>query len=235
MSAAHQPVSIIVATRNEVDNIGPLVSQIVAAAVELEEIVFVDADSTDGTLDVIQQLETSHPIRLIKQNATSPGLAAAIVEGATAATGELLIVMDADLSHPPEKIEAILVPLRTGAADLVIGSRYIRGGSTPGWPFWRRMLSRLGSAVAYPLTGVHDSMSGFFGISREQFLRLAKPAIGFKIVFEMILRGRPTLRVLETPIAFRDRLRGQSKMSLGIAFLFFCRWSVAVLRRLVQS
>ena len=233
--SASPSISIIIPTRNEAGNIAPLVSRISAVAPPFHEIIFVDADSNDGTLDIIRSLAASHPIRLVKQNEAVPGLAPAIVEGANAATGELLIVMDADLSHPPEKIEAILSPVITGAADLVIGSRYIPGGSTPGWPFWRRMLSRIASAAAYPLTGVHDSLSGFFGISRAQFLKLAKPAIGFKIVFEMILRGRPTLRVLETPIAFRDRLGGRSKMSLGIASLFFLRWCVAVVRRLLGS
>ena len=143
--------------------------------------------------------------------------------------------MDADLSHPPERIEDLLAPLRTGAADLVIGSRYIPGGSTPGWPVWRRMMSRAGSALAYPLTGVHDSMCGFFAIARSRLLDLAMPAIGFKIAFEIIVRGRPTLRVVEIPIVFRDRTRGRSKMSIGVALRFFWRWSTAVCRRLLRG
>ena len=234
MSATDQSVSIIIPTRNEVENIVPLVSQIVAAAVQFDEIVFVDADSTDGTLDIIQSLAASHPIRVIEQDPAAPGLAAAITAGATFARGELLVVMDADLSHPPERINDLLAPLRTDAANLVIGSRYVPGGSTPGWPVWRRVLSRVGSGLAYPLTGVHDSMCGFFAIARSRLLDLATPAIGFKIAFEMIVRGKPTLKIVEIPIVFRDRTRGRSKMSIGVALRFFWRWSIAVCRRLLQ-
>ena len=234
MSATDPSISIIIPTRNEAENIVPLVSQIVATAVPLHEIVFVDADSTDGTLDVIRSLAASHPIRLIEQDPGAPGLASAITAGAATARGEWLVVMDADLSHPPERINDLLAPLRIGAADLVIGSRYVPGGSTPGWPVWRRVLSRVGSGLAYPLTGVHDSMCGFFAIARSRLLDLATQAIGFKIVFEIIVRGQPTLRVVEIPIVFRDRTRGRSKMSIGVALRFFWRWSIAVCRRLLH-
>src|ERR1700726_1705205 len=228
MSASDPSISIIIPTRNEVENIAPLVSQIVAAAVPLHEIVFVDADSADGTLDIIRSLVAIHPIRLIKQDPTAPGLAAAITAGAAAGNGELLVGMDADLSHPPQRIKDLLPPLRAGKADLVIGSRYVPGGSTPGWPIWRRMLSRAGSGLAYPLTGVHDCMCGFFAIARSRLIELAAPAVGFKIAFEVIVRGGPTLRVIEIPIAFRDRARGRSKMSLGVALRFFWRWLIAL-------
>jgi len=207
------------------------VSQIAASAVPFHEILFVDDDSTDGTRDVIGVLAARHPIRLIEQDRTQVGLGAAIMSGAEAAEGDFLLIMDADLSHPPERINDLLAPLLGGVADMVIGSRYISGGSTPGWPLWRRMLSRAGSALAYPLTGVHDSMSGFFAISRSRLLQVAPPAIGFKIAFETIVRAGSTLRVREIPIDFQDRARGQSKMSFGIALRFFRRWSIAVFRR----
>src|SRR5216684_2699198 len=129
MSAPDPSISIIIPTCNEVENIAPLVSQIITAAVPLHEIVFVDANSTDGTLDIIRSLAAIHPIRLIEQDPAAPGLAAAITAGAAAAKGNLLVVTDADSSHPPERINDLLGPLRTGAADLVIGSRYVPGGS----------------------------------------------------------------------------------------------------------
>jgi dolichol-phosphate mannosyltransferase len=234
MSAVTKSVSVIVPTRNEAENIAMLVSQIVANAVPFHEILFVDAESTDGTRDVIRSLSGNHPIRLIEQDQAEPGLAAAIMLGAKAAEGELLLVMDADLSHPPERINDLLAPLLAGAADMVIGSRYTTGGSTPGWPFWRRLLSRAGAALAYPLTGVHDSMSGFFAIARSRLLEVAPPAIGFKIAFEAIVLAGSTLRVREIPVEFRDRARGQSKMSFGIALRFFSRWLIAVFRHLFR-
>jgi len=234
MSVSDLSVSIIIPTRNEVENIAPLISEILAAGVSFHEIVFVDDHSTDGTTDVIRSFAASHPIRLVEQNPAAPGLAAAIITGATAARGELLLIMDGDLSHPPRRINDLLAPLRAGVADMVIGSRYIKGGSTPGWPFWRRMLSRAGSGLAYPLTGVHDSMCGFFAIARSRLLDFVGPAIGFKIAFEVIARGRPTLKVIEVPIAFKDRARGRSKMSFGIAFRFFWRWLFAICRRIAK-
>jgi dolichol-phosphate mannosyltransferase len=117
----------------------------------------------------------------------------------------------------------------------MIGSRYVKGGSTPGWPLWRRILSRAGAGLAYPLTGVHDSMCGFFAIARSRLLNFVGPAVGFKIAFEVIARGRPTLKVVEVPIAFKDRVRGRSKMSFGIALRFFWRWLFAICRRIARQ
>jgi dolichol-phosphate mannosyltransferase len=142
--------------------------------------------------------------------------------------------MDADLSHPPEKMAALLQPILDDEADLVIGSRYIAGGATPDWPLWRRTMSRMATLLAYPLTGVHDSMGGFFAVRRECLLQLASDATGFKIAFEMLVRGRRRLRVREVPIVFRDRQRGKSKMSLGEATRFARDWTRAVARRIFQ-
>src|SRR5919108_4224108 len=166
-------VSIIVPTLNEEDNIEPLVAQITACGVAFREIVFVDDHSTDTTREKVRGVAGTRPIRLLEQNGADVGLAGAIMAGARAAEGEIVLVMDADLSHPPERINDLLAPLFAGTADLVIGSRYVHGGSTPGWPWWRRRLSRAASAIAYPLTGVRDSMSGFFAIRRDLLLELA--------------------------------------------------------------
>jgi dolichol-phosphate mannosyltransferase len=235
MSSSTPSISIIVPTLNEEENIAPLVSQIIASPVPFQEILFVDGNSTDATADMIRALAVRHPIRLIEQNGAGLGLAAAIVSGARSARGEILLVMDADLSHPTERIKDLLAPLFAGAADMVVGSRYVEGGSTPGWPLWRRIVSRGGAALAYPLTGVHDSMGGFFGIARSRLLELAPQTSGFKIVFETIVRGGGTLRVREIPIAFRERMRGKSKMSFGIALRFFLRWLHVMFRHFIRG
>jgi dolichol-phosphate mannosyltransferase len=235
LAAFDKSISIIVPTLNEEENVEPLVTQITACAVPFREILFVDDHSTDSTRDRIRTLATDHPIRLIEQDGSDPGLAAAIMLGARAAEGEILLVMDADLSHPPERIKDLLAPLLVGSADLVIGSRYVTGGSTPGWPLWRRVLSRAGALAAYPLTGVHDSMCGFFAITRSQLLELAPPPSGFKIVFETIVHSNGALCVREIPIVFHDRTRGKSKMSLGVALRFSLRWLRAMLRHLLRG
>ena len=228
-------VSIIIPTLNEEENIVPLVAQITECAVLFREILFVDDHSTDATREKIRALQGSQPIRLIEQDGADIGLASAIMSGARAAEGEILLVMDADLSHPPERIKDLLAPLFAGSADLVVGSRYVKGGSTPGWPMWRRIMSRAGAALAYPLTGLHDSMCGFFAIGRSRLLELAPHTSGFKIVFETIVRGGGTLRLQEIPIAFRDRARGKSKMSFSVALRFFLRWLRATLQYVARG
>ena len=228
------PIAIIVPTLEEVDNIVPLVEQIEQTNIPFREIIFVDDGSIDGTREKIRALATAHRVRLIERDGAERGLAGAIVAGANASSADVFVVMDADLSHPPEEIASLLQPLLANRADLVIGSRYIPGGGTPGWPAWRRFLSRVASALAYPLTGVHDSMGGFFAIRRECLLRFAKHAAGFKIVFETIVRGRKTLRVREVPIVFRDRAQGTSKMSFAQAMRFSVAWLRAVGRRITE-
>jgi dolichol-phosphate mannosyltransferase len=230
MPTPNSTVAIIIPTLNEAENVGPLLAQIGAAAAPISEIIFVDDGSIDGTRERIRALSATHPVRLVERDLAARGLAGAILAGAESSRAEVLVVMDADLSHPPEKIPALLEPVLRGEADLVIGSRYISGGATPGWPFWRRVISRTASALAYPLTGVRDSMCGFFAIRREYLLRLAPTATGFKIAFETIVRGGRTLRVREVPIVFRDRIRGKSKMSLAEVFRFGKRWLHAVVR-----
>jgi dolichol-phosphate mannosyltransferase len=228
------PTAIIVPTLQEVDNIVPLLGQIEKTEVPFDEIIFVDDGSTDGTREKIRGLSAAHRVRLIDRAGAEGGLAGAIIAGADASSADVFVVMDADLSHPPEKIPNLLQPILANEADLVIGSRYIPGGATPGWPAWRRFLSRVASALAYPLTGVHDSMGGFFAIRRECLLGFAKQAAGFKIVFETIVRGRKTLRVREVPIVFRDRVRGVSKMSLAQAVRFAVVWLRAIGRRITE-
>jgi dolichol-phosphate mannosyltransferase len=233
-SFAHS-ISIIIPTLNEEENIAPLVSEIAACAVPFGEILFVDDHSIDETCDKVRALAGTHPIRLIEQDGAGPGLATAIMLGARAARGEILLVMDADLSHPPDRIKDLVAPLFAGTADLVVGSRYVKGGSTPGWPAWRRAVSRAGAVLAHPLTGIHDSMCGFFAIGRARLLELAPQTSGFKIVFETMLRARGTLRVREIPIVFRQRVHGKSKMSFGVALRFFFRWLHAMFEHLVRG
>ena len=229
---AEHCVSIVVPTLNEVENIEPLVRQLVEAAPFCREILIVDDLSTDGTRERVRSLLSHYPLRLIERDQPTLGLSGAVIAGARAASCEILVVMDADLSHPPQGISGLVRSLVEGRADMVIGSRYVKGGTTPGWPVYRKIISRIAAAVAYPLTGVHDSMCGFFAIRRTRLLELAPAATGFKIVFETIVRGGRDLRVLEVPIAFVDRARGKSKMDFGVALLFSMRWLAAAARRL---
>src|SRR5438552_18989584 len=123
LAVSVQSVSIIVPTLYEEENVELLVSQITACAVPFQEILFVDDHSTDATRDRIRALAVSHPIRLIDQDGSDPGLAAAIMSGARVERGGLLLVMDEDLRHPTERRKDLLAPLLAGTADRVVGSR----------------------------------------------------------------------------------------------------------------
>src|SRR5438270_4398612 len=224
-------IAIIIPTLQEAENVEPLIKEIEKTGLPFAEIVFVDDGSTDGTREQVRALGNKRRVRLVERDGSDRGLAGAIVAGAESTAAGLLVVMDADLSHPPGQIRALLRPILMNEADLVIGSRYVYGGATPGWPVWRRVISRAASGLAYPLTGVRDSMCGFFAVRRDCLLRFAKTAVGFKIVFEMMVRGRKTLRVQEVPIVFQDRERGRSKMSLTEAVRFALRWARAMIRR----
>lgn len=228
-------ISLLIPTLNEAENIPPLLDRLLRCEPRADEIVFIDDGSTDGTCERISAHAGNPDVRLIEREEPSFGLSGAVLAGARVAAGDWLVVMDADLSHPPEKIGDLLRPLLEGQADIVIGSRYTKGGSTPGWPLWRKILSRLAAGLAYPITGVHDSMSGFFAMPRKLLLELTPAATGFKIAFEALAQGGRNLRVVEIPIVFRDRTRGISKMSLGVALVFALRWVAAMVQRIFRG
>jgi dolichol-phosphate mannosyltransferase len=139
--------------------------------------------------------------------------------------------MDADLSHPPERIDDLVAPLLDGSQDMVIGSRYVPGGRTPGWPWWRRFMSRVACLLAWPLARLHDPLSGFFATERASLMQCNGDAAGFKIALELIVNAERGFRVKEMPIVFRDRERGESKMRFGVLVTYLLRLLVLLARR----
>lgn len=217
-------VTIIVPTLNEAENIETLVRRVLDAARAFRaEVVVVDDGSEDGTRDLVRALGEVLPVRLLARDGARDGLAGAVLAGARVGRGGVAVVIDADLSHPPERLPDLIRPVREGAYDMVIGSRYARGGSTPGWPVLRRIMSRCASALAWPLTDVQDALGGFFCVRRERLVAIPPDASGFKIALEVLVRGGDALRVLEVPIAFVDRTKGQSKMGSRVILTYFRR------------
>ena len=137
------------------------------------------------------------------------GLASAVVAGFAAAKGDVLLVMDADLSHPPDVAPRLVDAIANGA-DLAVGSRYVAGGGTKDWPFRRRVVSRIACLMGNVLVPVRDSTSGFFAIRRTVIEGRKLNPIGFKIGFEVMARGRYK-KAVEVPYVFRDRELGKSK------------------------
>ena len=208
-------VSVIVPTLNELENVDPLVRAILAQATsnfELE-VLIADGGSIDGTVERARAWETKAPVRVI-QAGGGRGLAGDVLAAAEQATSAIIVVMDADFSHAPASIPELVAPILAGTSDMVVGSRYVPGGSTPDWPLRRRMLSRIGGALGWPLADIHDPMSGFFAVRRPCLLAVDPRASGFKIGLEVMAVGGDALRVSEVPITFPDRVRGKSKMDL---------------------
>ena len=210
-------VSIIVPTYREAANLPILVPQIdssLRAARYSYEILIVDDDSPDETVSVCHELAERYPLHLTVRKGER-GLATAVLHGLRAARGSVLAVMDADLSHPPGQLSDLIAPLTERRADFVIGSRYITGGSTEeGWGLFRWLNSRFATCLAWPLTGAHDPLAGFFALRRETFESTAPlDPVGYKIGLELIVKSG-CRNVVEVPIHFHNRLHGQSKLSL---------------------
>jgi dolichol-phosphate mannosyltransferase len=213
----NQPeISLIIPTLNEAENIPLLIPRIAAAlAGRSYEILIVDDNSRDATRDVCAQLAETNPLRLITRPTPKDGLSGAVLCGMAEASGENLVVMDADLQHPPEKLPDLLEPLNSGQADFVIGSRYVRGGSTGGeWSLFRKINSRVATLLARPFAGrTYDPMSGFFALKRESYQRAQRlTPLGYKIGLELMCKCR-VRNVREIPIHFAQRTRGQSKLT----------------------
>ena len=167
-----------------------------------------DDGSPDGTAEVADRLGRSHPVRVVRR-AGKAGLASAVVAGFAAARGDTLLVMDADLSHPPEVVPDLVRAIESGA-DLAVGSRYVAGGGTEDWPMRRRIVSRVACLMGQVLVPIRDSTSGFFAVRRDVIDGVKLNPIGFKIGFEVMARGRYK-NAVEVPYTFRDRELGKSK------------------------
>ena len=208
-------ISIVVPTFREVENLPLLIERVgdVARQNGLSvELLVMDDESRDGSVELVQARPEKW-VRIVERPGDH-GLSAAVLEGMRLARGEVLVCMDADLSHPPEKIPEMLEKLDAGA-DFVLGSRYAEGGTTShDWGFFRWINSRIATLLARPLTSVSDPMAGFFALRRSTFLsgRELNP-IGYKIGLELLVKCACE-RVVEVPIHFEDRRFGESKLTL---------------------
>lgn len=233
-ATAAKPITVIIPTLNEAANIEPLLERVFAqrSATFDPEVLFVDDGSSDETCANIARYATFAPVRLIQRQNPRSGLAGAVLAGAEAATTRWVVVMDADLSHPPERIRDLVQPLLDRECDMIIGSRYCPGGKTPGWPWWRRLGSRGACLLAKPLTTIKDPLSGFFATERASLRRCKADAAGFKIALEVIAAAGNGFRVKELPIAFSDRKHGQSKMQVHVLMIYLERLARLLFQRL---
>jgi dolichol-phosphate mannosyltransferase len=218
-------VSIIVPALNEASNLAPLAEQIDAALRDREggyEVLIVDDNSQDQTPAVAEELSRKFPVRLIVRQQPKNGLSGAVLCGMEQARGEYLVVMDADLQHPPGKLPELLASLENDDADFALGSRYMPGGSTgEKWGVFRKINSRIATLLARPFAGrVTDPMSGFFALKRQTYENAQRlTPLGYKIALELMCKSR-VQRVGEIPIHFTERTRGESKLTLKEQFRY---------------
>ncbi len=215
-------LSIIIPTYNERENIENLVDKIfsIYKSDKIDgEIIIVDDNSSDGTGVIAEELKKKHKKIKVIHRSGKLGLSSAVLEGFKVSDGEVFGVMDADLSHPPEKISEMFGKIKSGEADFVIGSRYIPGGKIIGWNLKRKLMSKFATYLARPFTKVRDPMTGFFMIKKECIIERDFDAQGFKILLELLMKAKYN-SVIEVPIVFINRTKGQSKAGMNEIFFY---------------
>jgi len=218
-------LSVVVPTFNERDNVTALYRKLDATLKGIAwEVVFVDDNSPDGTWDVVRALaRRDNRVRCLRRIGRR-GLSGACIEGILASSAPFAAVMDADLQHDETQLPNMLSLLQNGEAELVIGSRYVEGGSADSFNRHRAGASALATEVAKRVLGVRvaDPMSGFFMVRRDRFEQLAPELStqGFKILLDVIATAHGKLRTVEVPYAFGSRLHGESKLDSMVALDF---------------
>ncbi len=217
--------SIILPTLYEAKNIPEIIYRIhqINFSNRKFEILIVDDNSQDGTEEIVSDLQKSYPaLRLIIRQGKR-GLSEAVIQGLNQVIYPIIVIMDADLSHPPEKIPDMLTALQMPQVDLVIGSRYVSGGSSDeAWPLMRRFCSRFAALFAKALikAPVKDPLSGFLAFHKKTYLS-GHPlqAIGWKIGLEIMVKCS-CRHIVEVPIHFSERKNGMSKLNLRIVISY---------------
>lgn len=218
-------LSVVVPTFNERDNVELLFRKLEAALVGVAwEVIFVDDNSPDGTWQVVREMARRDPRARCIRRIGRRGLSGACIEGILASGAPYAAVMDADLQHDETQLAKMLSLLESNAADLVIGSRYIEGGSADSFNRQRAGISSIATQVAQKALKIEvaDPMSGFFMIRRDRFEQLAPELStqGFKILLDVIATARGNLRIVEVPFTFGSRLHGESKLDSMVALDF---------------
>ena len=218
-------LSVVVPTFNERDNVTVLYRRLEATLSGIAwEVVFVDDNSPDGTWEVVRALARKDSrVRCIRRIGRR-GLSGACIEGILASSGPYAAVIDADLQHDETQLPKMVALLRSGEAELVVGSRYIEGGSADSFNKQRAGASQLATEVARRALKVEvaDPMSGFFMIRRDRFEQLAPQLStqGFKILLDIIATAQGKLRTIEVPYTFGSRQHGESKLDSMVALDF---------------
>src|ERR1700730_1186800 len=216
-------LTVISPTLNEAENVPHLVAQLERSLGDIDyEILIVDDDSADQTWSIAQKISATNPRVRVLRRMHNRGLGMAVIDGFSNASGDALACIDADLQHDPSILPRMLEEL-LGGADVVVGSRYVEGGSAGKWDRLRRLQSWFATKTAQFLLGIKlkDPMSGYFLVWRKDFSEIKDQlnGRGFKILLEILTRLHAA-RVKEIPYTFRPRINGESKLTGKIVFQY---------------
>jgi dolichol-phosphate mannosyltransferase len=226
ISTRSRSLSIIIPTYNESQNVTKMLDTISSCLPPgtNAEVIVVDDNSPDGTGRIVEEYARklrasgSCEIKVITRK-DERGLSSAILAGIRASSGESVVVMDSDFSHPPETITKMIEELKKSDCDIVVASRYVKGGSITGWPFKRKLISKGATKIAQRSLGIKikDPMSGFFAFRRHIIRNVNFDAIGYKLLLEILVKARGA-RVREIPYNFTNRTSDASKLDTYVIF-----------------
>ena len=213
-------VSIIIPTYNESENIIQVLKSIgdhLPKDIATEAIV-VDDNSPDGTGKVVEdyindtQTKVGYTVDVIHRK-TKSGLSSAILDGIQHSSGETVVVMDSDFSHPPKIIPRLVEEIKISKCDIAIASRYTAGGKVSGWTAKRKLISKTATGIAKTGLGVNESdpLSGFFAFRRKILEGIKLDALGYKMLLEILVKTKGA-KVKEIPYTFTNRMHGSSKL-----------------------
>jgi dolichol-phosphate mannosyltransferase len=212
-------LSVVIPTYKEAKNLRELYDRIFKTLRLYDfEVIFVDDNSPDGTAELAQKIGGVYGnVQVLKRNGKN-GLSSAVLDGIGLARSDIVVVMDADLQHPPEALLGMVEKAFEGY-DIVVGSRYIPGGSIANWSALRRCISKGGILLAHALLpetrAVKDPVSGFFMFRKQVIDRKEINASGFKILIEILMKGNHR-SLAEVPFRFRSRQKGDSKFDARV-------------------
>jgi dolichol-phosphate mannosyltransferase len=216
-------LSVIIPTFNEAENIAEIIRRTQQALNPLSsgyEILIVDDASDDGTADIARPLLDGKGM-VIRRSADARSLSLSVMDGIRASRGDLIVVMDADGSHPPELIPSLVKETQNGY-DLAIASRYVPGGGSSGFPLIRRLGSRFACFIGNMVTPVKDNTAGFFCIKRGAIEGVGLTPKGFKIGLEIFVKSKAK-SFREVPYIFVNRKKGKSKLKANTIWQYFCQ------------
>jgi dolichol-phosphate mannosyltransferase len=216
-------LAIVIPTFNERDNVSPLLDRLKAALGAFGwEAIFVDDDSPDGTANHLRDIAQQNPRVRVIQRIGRRGLTSACVEGVLSTSTPYFAVMDADMQHDEAILPQMITALKENGLDIVVGSRYVEGGSVAGWHQRRRLISRIASWAARLVikADLKDPMSGFFLMRRQAFDEAVRSLSqqGFKILIDLFASAPRPLSFVELPYQFRLRTYGDSKLDVMAAW-----------------